>query len=137
MIEVNYLAVFFAAVAVFVIGFLWYGPVFGKHWMRLMGMTPESIKSMSMTPMKAMIFGFIGMLLMTYVLAQFSFLYGAVAVGVSGAIQMAFWIWLGFFVPVTSGAWLWEGKSFKLFLFNAAYYLVVLIVAALILVLWV
>lgn len=134
MIEVNYLAVLVSAVAVFIIGMLWYGPVLGKYWMRLMNFTPESMKSMKMTPMKAMILGFIGTLLMTYVLAHFAFLYGALAIGVSGALQLAFWVWLGFFVPVTAGSWLWEGKSFKLFLFNAAYYLVVLIVAALIIV---
>jgi len=135
MIEVNYLAVFFAAVTAFFIGFLWYGPVFGKYWMKLMGMTPESMKSMSMTPAKAMTFGFIGMLLFAYVLAQFAFLYGAIGVGFSGALQLAFWIWLGFYVPTTAGAWLWEGKSFKLFLFNAVYYLVTLIVTASLLVL--
>lgn len=133
MIEVNFVAVLVAAVAVFIIGALWYGPALGKYWMKLMNFTPESMKSMSMTPMKAMIFGFIGTVLMTYVLAHFVAVWGAV--DVNGACQLAFWIWLGFFVPVTAGAWLWEGKSFKLFVFNAAYYLVTLIVAALILVL--
>ncbi|HLD39833.1 MAG TPA: DUF1761 family protein, partial [Candidatus Nanoarchaeia archaeon] len=33
----NYLAVLVAAIAAYVVGFLWYGPVFGKKWMALMG----------------------------------------------------------------------------------------------------
>jgi len=40
MIEVNYLAVFIATIASFVFGWLWYGPLFGKAWMRMMGYTP-------------------------------------------------------------------------------------------------
>jgi len=130
MIEVNFVEVIVAAVAAFIIGMLWYGPVLGKYWMRMMNFTPESMKGMKMTPAKAMTLGFVGTLLMTYVLAHFASVFGAS--DVSGAFQLAFWTWLGFFVPVTAGDWLWEGKSSKLFLFNAAYYLVVLLVATLI-----
>ena len=35
--NVNWLAIIIAAVANMVIGFLWYGPVFGKSWMTLSG----------------------------------------------------------------------------------------------------
>lgn len=34
--SINYLAVLIAAVASMIIGFLGYGPLFGKAWMRLM-----------------------------------------------------------------------------------------------------
>src|SRR2546430_3690237 len=41
MVHVNYLAVLVAAVAVFVLGWLWYSPLlFYKPWMRLRGMDP-------------------------------------------------------------------------------------------------
>ena len=35
-VAVNYLAVLAAAIASMVIGFLWYGPLFGKQYMALM-----------------------------------------------------------------------------------------------------
>ena len=38
--HVNWLAVIGAAVAAFVIGALWYGPLFGKRWMALTGKRP-------------------------------------------------------------------------------------------------
>src|SRR5438034_213058 len=41
MVHVNYVAVLVAAVAVFVLGWLWYSPLlFFKPWMRLRGMDP-------------------------------------------------------------------------------------------------
>ena len=40
---INYLAVVLAALAAMVIGFVWYGPLFGKQWMALMGFTPQSM----------------------------------------------------------------------------------------------
>ena len=41
MVHVNSLAVLVAAVAVFVLGWLWYSPLlFYKPWMRLRGMDP-------------------------------------------------------------------------------------------------
>jgi fructose-specific phosphotransferase system IIC component len=39
--NVNWLAVFVAPLIGFVLGFLWYGPLFGRAWMKLTGMTKE------------------------------------------------------------------------------------------------
>ena len=44
MIPVNYWAVLVAALFTFVLGFLWYGPLFGRTWLRLVGLNPESMK---------------------------------------------------------------------------------------------
>lgn len=122
-----FLPIFLAALASFAVGALWYGPVFGKTWMKLMNFTPESMRAMAMTPARAMTLGFISQLVFAFVLAQFV---GAVAAGVSGAMVLAVWIWIGFYATTTLGGYLWEGKSFKLVAFNMAYQLVGLLVAA-------
>jgi hypothetical protein len=45
-VQVNYVAVLFAVVASMVVGFAWYSPVlFGKQWMKLMGLTKENMES--------------------------------------------------------------------------------------------
>ena len=41
---INFAAVLVAAIVGFIIGILWYGPLFGKSWMRLMGMTDKQLK---------------------------------------------------------------------------------------------
>lgn len=132
--EINYVAVLVAAIASMVVGMLWYGPLFGKPWMKLMGFTPKSVKSMKLTPGKAMTMGFIGTLITSYVLSNFVVILGLTTL--SAAAKFAFWIWLGLVAPLQFGAFLWEGKPLKLFYLNAAYNLVVLIIMSGILAIW-
>lgn len=123
-------AVFFAALAGFVLGAVWYGPLFGKPWMAMMGFTKDSMKNMSMKPAVAMALGFVAFLLMSYVLAHVLMFASAYDTGTSGVVSGltgGFWCWLGFVLPVTAGVVLWEGKTWKLWVLNAGYYLVALL----------
>ena len=133
-IAINYWAVLVAAIVSFVVGWLWYGPLFGKMWKGLMGYTDESIKAMAMKPATSMFWGFVTALITAYVLAYFLALSGVSTV--EGACTLAFWIWLGFFATVALGSVLWEGKPIKLFILNAAHQLVALILMAVTLVLF-
>ena len=42
--ELNWLAIVVATIVSFVIGFLWYGPVFGKAWLAALGKTEDEIQ---------------------------------------------------------------------------------------------
>lgn len=46
--ETNYLAVLGAAFVPMIIGSIWYGPLFGKAWMKEMGFTEETMKNGNM-----------------------------------------------------------------------------------------
>ena len=48
MENVNWIALVVAALSTLVIGFLWYGPLFGKAWMKETGMTEEKARQGSM-----------------------------------------------------------------------------------------
>ena len=52
-VMINWLAVGAATLVGFVIGFLWYGPLFGKVWMKEAGLTEEDVQNGNM----AKIFG--------------------------------------------------------------------------------
>jgi len=138
---VNYLAVLASAVSAMVVGFLWYGPLFGKAWSKMMGwgeMTPEQLKEKQKKAMPMYAISFVGSLVMAFVLSH-ALVFGNTYLGtsgISGGLMGAFWNWLGFIVPVTMGVVLWEGKPLKLWLINASYYLVVLAVMSAILVSW-
>ena len=134
-VDINYLAVLVAAIASMFVGFLWYGPLFGKTWMKLMGFSEATMKKMKMTATKAYVIAFIVALVSAYVLARFVDYIQAATMG--DAIAAAFWIWLGFMTPLNLGSVLWENKPMKLFLINVAHNLVALIIAAIILTIWV
>ena len=136
-LNINYWAVLAAAVSSMVVGFLWYGLIFKDRWMALMGITPDSMKSMKMTANQAYAIQFVASLLMACVLSKVLFfnLYLSLDGAMLGA-SVGFWAWLGFVVPVTLGIVLWEGKPWKLWLINASHYLVTLVVMGVILSLW-
>ena len=145
VVPINYLAVLACAIASMVLGFLWYGPLFGKLWMSLSGMSPEQIEECKAkgggggNMMKSYVLMFIGSLVMAYVLARSNFalqnLFGQAHTLPTGLLA-GFWSWLGFIAPVTLGTVLWEGKSWKLWMLNNAYYLVLLLIMGSILAVW-
>lgn len=112
----NTVAVVAAAVASVVIGFIWYGPLFGKKWAGLAGMKmdkDEKMKSMMMTSMGGM---FVVSAITAYVL---SVLIGMMPTkDLMSGLMAGFWSWLGFVMPVQIGVVLWEGKKTELFLLN-------------------
>lgn len=127
--SVNVLGVLIVAVISFILGFLWYGPLFGKQWLKLSKMPASEIakaKSKSMT--KPMILNFIGTIIMVFVFAQIINLLGASSVG--QGIVLGFWMWLGFFASTTLlGGVLWENKPWGFYVLNGLYWLVNLMVS--------
>lgn len=114
--QLNFVAVLAAAVAAFVLGFLWYGPVFGKIWMKYMGISHEDAKKVSQ---KKMIPGYIATFITVFVESMFLLFFTLL-------LQTAFWhaalmIWVGFIVFQMTGIVFWEGRPWGLFVINAGY----------------
>lgn len=67
--EVSWIAVVAAAVSAFILGGIWYGPLFGKKWQAYVGLSDEDAKSANM----GMIFGgaFVLSLIAAFVFAMF------------------------------------------------------------------
>ena len=140
MVNINFWAVLVSAIASFIIGWLWYGPLFGKKWMALSHVTPEMMtdgKNKNMT--KQIIFSFVGSLVMAFVLKH-NIVFGSAYLnmyGISAGIQAGFWNWLGFMAPISMHRVLWEKRSWSLWFLDNAYYLVSLLVMGSILAVWI
>ncbi len=131
----NYWAVLGAAVAAMVIGSLWYSPLLlGNQWMKLSGVSSKQGKDMNKGMASAMFGMFVGSLIMSYVLAHVLVLVGATMI--SSALVAALWLWLGFIVVPYSSGVLFERRPVGLFFINIGYYLVSMLVMALILTAW-
>ncbi len=144
MVPINYLGVIICVVAAMVLGWLWFGALFGKQWMAMMGWTPEKMDAMKKDPnmkgmmMKSYALMTLGSLVMAFVLAHsivFAGSYMHVS-GISAGLQGGFWSWAGFVAPVTLGAVLWEQKPWKWWLLLNSYYLVNLHMMGIILGMW-
>ena len=136
-IEINFLEVLAASVVSMVVGFLWYSPLlFSKPWMKLSGMTKDKIAKANMT--KTYGISFVVAIVTAYVLAHVMGLsmnfydYSGLMTGLTSA----FWMWLGFVMPVQLTGWLFDGKAFNLFLINTGYQLASLLSMGVVLGLW-
>ncbi len=136
-IEVNYIALVAAGVVSMVVGFLWYGPMlFAKPWMKLMGHSAETMKKAQKEMGKYYALSFAASLLTAFVishtltLSENFYHYPPL----STALNTAFWVWLGFVMPVQLTDTIFGSKKWKLFAINTGYQLVSLLAMALVIV---
>src|SRR5258708_20658149 len=106
MPHVNYVVVLVSAVAVFVLGWLWYSPLlFYKPWMRLRGMDPEAAMANAKMPAGTLVAEFVRCFVLAYVVAHF-----VRALGIDslfGAVHFALITWIGFPVILLTASALW------------------------------
>lgn len=123
LFAVNWLGVVLAALAGFVVGGVWYGPVMGKKWMGAVGLTEEDVKSANMGMVYGCAFAF--SLLSSWVLAHTFQSYADLGAEFSVGVKVltAFGVALGFIVPAIGTNYLFSMKSRTLFFIDASYWL--------------
>ncbi|MDP3402949.1 MAG: DUF1761 domain-containing protein [bacterium] len=136
---INYWAVLVATAAAIILGTVWYGPLFGKQWKRIVGIsigeiTPtvkrSMIKSYTIVALTTFVMGFV----LAHALSFASEI--TQAEGVLASVTTAIWVWLGFMVPPTISSVLWEHRPWKYWFITSGYYLVSLVIMSVILTVW-
>ena len=128
----SYLPIIAAAIVGFIAGFVWWGPIFGMKWAKLVGMNEKDIKKAKGESMaKPMIVMIIGNLLMACVLSILLISTGAA--NIKEALTLAFLVWLGFVATIGIGVVLWEKKPMALFWINSIGWLITISAMAIVL----
>lgn len=132
---VNWLAVVVTAIVVFMIGGMWYAPLFGKAWVKAQGFTEEQVKEMQAKMSPPIFFG--GMLASYFVLAlvvAVIFHAGGIQSASAGAMWgFLFWLIHAAFKMTDHIA---SGKVFAAFTIDASFQLIALLVTGVILGAW-
>jgi hypothetical protein len=135
MVHVNYLAVLVAAVAAFILGWLWYSPLlFFQTWMRLRGMDPAAAMAGAKMPSGKLVTEFLRCVILAYVIARFVTMLGIGSW--LGAVHFGLILWIGFPVVLLSGSVLWENVPWKVAAIHAGDWLVKMLVIPIIVSLW-
>jgi hypothetical protein len=131
-VTINWVAVAVATVAQMVCGFLWYGPLFGKKWMQLVGKTEEEVRQ-GASPWNYVISiatGFVVAISLSCVID----LSGATTL--AAGIKTAFFSWLGFTAMAILVNDRFEGRSCGLTGLNLGFHLLYFCVQGAILAVW-
>lgn len=121
--SINWLAVLLATVSAFIVGGLWYGPIFGKAWMAEMGFTEEDLKDANMAKIYGTAF------VLEFIIAlQLAFFLGHGGSDPSVGEGAAYGLHIGlFFIAAAMGVnALFSRTSLKLWFINAFYFVVLL-----------
>lgn len=134
--DINLLAVLLAAIAFMAVGFAWYSPyLFGPQWMKLMGITAKDMKAAQKKMAPLYTLSFVVAIVTAYVLSHVIGLsknfygYSPLQTG----LTTAFWMWLGFIMPVQVTEVIFGGKKWALFGINTGYQLVGVMIMAIVL----
>lgn len=125
-ITVNYLAIAVGAILSMAVGFVWYGPIFGKKWMEIIGVDEEDMrKREDMQKNSGPLYG------VQFLLTLFQVLVLAHLIGdtqLVGGLERSLWIWAAFILPTLAGTAMWNTDEKKVkwarFLIQGGYQLV-------------
>jgi hypothetical protein len=119
MANANLLAILMAASTGFLIGGLWYGPLFGKAWMAEHGFTEEQLRGGNMLKIYGLTFAFsvLSAVFLGHLLAFFD-------TNPRSKLMISIGISLGYIIPAIGTNYLFSRKSGRLFAIDAGYWLV-------------
>ncbi|MEK7113248.1 MAG: DUF1761 domain-containing protein [Patescibacteria group bacterium] len=136
--EINYWAVLVCGVLAMGLGALWYGPLFGKKWMEIVGANASDMVAraeMQKNVWKLYVTNFVLVLFQAWVLAY----YIGGWTDASG-VTNALWIWAGFIMPTIAAGAMWNNDNAKVswsrFLIQSGYQLVIFVIFGLVLGAW-
>ncbi len=127
---INWIAVIVGVILSNALGFLWYGPFFGKPWMAALGKRPEQVQSSPMMYVWTIVTSLITMVVLAASVAAFGssgILQGAVV----GAV-----LYVGLQGTATYVGAMFEGKATTLWSINALYNLVIFVVMGAVFAIW-
>ena len=119
MANANLLAILVAAAAGFLVGGLWYGPLFGKAWMTENNFAEEELRGANMLKIYGLTFAFsvLSAVFLGHLLAFFD-------ANARSTMMISVGIALGYIVPAIGTNYLFARKSGKLFAIDAGYWIV-------------
>ena len=135
MYGINYLACVVVAFIGLMLGWFWYSEgVFGTKWMKLSNIKKSKKKPSAGEMLPPMFGNLICQFLMAVV---FSFLLSSLGwSGVGYALVLGLVLWIGFVGTILMNTVFWEQKPISLYLINAGYHLVMILIMAFIIGIW-
>ena len=116
----NWLAIVLATVVFFAVGAVWYSALFAKAWQREVGLSTEQLtggRNMMLIMGACLLLEFVVVLMLGHLFAR-------IQPGDHAKMMMATGFGLAIMAPAIGINYLYQGRSLKLFLIDAGYFVV-------------
>jgi hypothetical protein len=127
---INWIAVIVGVVLSNALGFLWYGPFFGKPWMAALGKRPEDMQANPLMYVWTIVTSLVTMVVLAATVAAFASS-GIVQGAILGAV-----LYVGLQGTATYVGSMFEGRSTTLWWINGLYNLVIFVVMGAVFAAW-
>jgi Protein of unknown function (DUF1761) len=119
MANANLIAILIAALSGFLVGGLWYGPIFGKIWRKEAGITNQHIRAFNPVKIFGLTFAFsvVSAIFLGHLLASTGVTKPHIVMMISVGVA------LGFIIPALGINYLFNNRSGKLFVIDAGYWI--------------
>ena len=112
--QMNYLTILICAVTAMVIGFIWYGPLFGKIWRQMMEGDTKSIEQNEAIK-KSMWIAYLAQLILSIITAWTLLYFISNWTNFTASfVGIAVCAWFGFVMTTNASAALWSGRPKKI-----------------------
>jgi hypothetical protein len=130
--DLNFLAIGVASVVYFGLGSVWFGPLFGKQWLKLVGLslTEEDKKNALFMFAKTFLLDFLITLSTALILVLTK------SETTSDALKVSAIIGLGFVIAPFLGNYIYAKRSMKLFFIEGFYHVICIAIVSIILTIW-
>ena len=126
-VTVDWFGIALATFAAMAIGSIWYGPLFGDRWMKLVGLKKKDAEADWQKPMLVMlVMAFVQAIVLAHVITFAGDYAGDL--GATRGLITGFWLWLGIAVPAIVGNNMFARRDDSLSLIEAGNSLVTLLV---------
>jgi len=123
--NINILSALVAAVAAFVLGFIWYSPLFGKKWQSENGFTEEYLKEANMA--KIFGIGFVVTFIAAIAMAMIVQGHADTEIDMMSGAKHGLYAGIGFMATALGLAYVYMRKSLTLYLIDAGYQVLMLV----------
>jgi len=119
LLDVNFLAVFVASIVGYAFNMIWYGPLFGKTWLKFSKWDPEELKKVPPKLMQIKFaIGYLQQIVLSYFLAVFLTAFKAETF--AHILGFSFLLWLAFVAVIAFNSVLWENHSVPFYTINVS-----------------
>ena len=130
--EVNWWVILVCAVISMIVGFIWYGPLFGKPWGNMTGWTKEKVAALPQGNMiRSYVLAFIAAFIIAMILALT--LAATSSQGVGEGVLTSVILWIGFTGATIGVNMTFQRRPISLYGIEAGYHLVAMIIYSILL----
>lgn len=135
-VSINWWAIIVATAVAMAIGSAWFGPLFGKPWMKIVGVKKSDAQKDWQVPMLTMlILAFVQAYILRHFIVYGAYFYPDMS-ELSVGLVVAFWGWLGFIVPIVLSSNMFARRPMSLSKIELGNQIVTLLAMGAILAVW-